>query len=294
MEKLSAIKESSRFPVCIEIKPYLMDHRFLNNAVLPAVEIMQVMARCVKDQFVQTNIHILKNASFNKFLMLTLLKGQNQIDAFVDITIFENNDIEAVLVTKLKSKTGSLTRSLTHAALNFSNADTPQNNISAFKPDMSKQLFFEVSSDVIYRHLVPFGPSFHNLIGILKISQNSVIGQVQAVSKNLDHGPLDLLGSPFPLDAAFHAACVWGQRYESIIAFPIGFEKRIIYKATCPGHIYNILVLPVKTDVGVLFFDLWIYDDANQVYETVKMLAMKDVSGGQTLPPKGIVDGMLP
>jgi len=36
------------------------------------------------------------------------------------------------------------------------------------------------------------------------------------------------LGSPFPLDAAMHAACVWGQRFGGIVPFSCCFEKRVI------------------------------------------------------------------
>jgi len=34
-----------------------------------------------------------------------------------------------------------------------------------------------------------------------------------------------LLGSPFPLDAAMHAACVWGQRFGGIVPFLLALKK---------------------------------------------------------------------
>ena len=55
------------------------------------------------------------------------------------------------------------------------------------------------------------------------------------------HGEADdsFLGSPFVLDATMHAACVWGQRFTDIVPFPVGFDQRIIYAPAKKGGSYH-------------------------------------------------------
>ena len=98
----------------------------------------------------------------------------------------------------------------------------------------------------------------------------------------------DLLGSPFPLDATMHAACVWGQRFSGIVPFPVGVEKRIIYQKTKKGGAYLGRVVPVKVDYESLIFDALIYDLNGIMYESVSGIQMRDVSQGRLRPPPWI------
>ena len=91
----------------------------------------------------------------------------------------------------------------------------------------------------------------------------------------------DLLGSPFPLDAALHAACVWGQRFADIVPFPAGFEKRIIYQKTKKGDAYIGRVVPVNINHNSLIFDAWIYDLNGTIYESISGIQMRDMSQGR-------------
>jgi len=108
-----------------------------------------------------------------------------------------------------------------------------------------------VPSTTIYRDLVPFGRAYQNIVGDLSVSPEGAVAYLSGGGNEADE---DLLGSPFPLDAAMHAACVWGQRFSGIVAFPVGFEKRIIYQKTKKGGAYLGRVVPVKVNHESLIF----------------------------------------
>ncbi len=88
-----------------------------------------------------------------------------------------------------------------------------------------------------------------------------------------------IIGSPFPLDGALHAACVLGQQSVDFVPFPVGFDRRIITRPTQAGCIYQTRVIQLCQSEDELVFDLDIFDQAGQVYETVTGVRMRDVSG---------------
>jgi phosphopantetheinyl transferase len=136
----------------------------------------------------------------------------------------------------------------------------------------------------IYRELVPFGPAYRNIESLHVSSE----GAIAVVNGGKAEAPGEPLGSPFPLDASFHAACVWAQRHGGIVGFPVHLDLRIIRKKTRAGETYYTRVNPVSVKGGVLSFDLWIYDSAGALCEEVRGLHMRDVSGGTLHPPKWI------
>jgi hypothetical protein len=142
-----------------------------------------------------------------------------------------------------------------------------------------------VPSTTIYRELVPFGTAYQNIIGDLSVSPKGALAYLSGGGNEADE---DLLGSPFPLDAAMHAACVWGQRFSGIVPFPTGFEKRIIYQKTKKGGAYLGRVVPVKVNHESLIFDAWIYDLDGIMYESISGIQMRDVSQGRLRPPEWI------
>ena len=142
-----------------------------------------------------------------------------------------------------------------------------------------------VPSAAIYRELVPFGTAYQNIIGDLSVSPEGALAYLSGGNYEADE---NLLGSPFPLDAAMHAACVWGQRFSGIVAFPAGFEKRLIYQKTKKGGGYLGRVVPVNVHQESLIFDAWIYDLNGVIYETISGIKMRDVSQGRLHPPQWI------
>ena len=278
--------ETVRLPVKIHVFPYLLDHRFEGNPVFPAVEAMQILAQSVKDFAPQADITAIRDATFDKFLYIP--PATEKINALCSITPFENGDITAVLQTKIRSKKASITRIKEHVTVRFPRvrpevAPHPRDPESAGEND-----FLAIAPDRIYRELVPFGPAYHNILENLLIHKDGVIAKLRAPIISDRVHKTGQLGSPFVLDAALHAACVWGQRHRRMVAFPVGIEKRIISQPTQPGDRYISRAIPVRTDSDLLVFDISIYDGNNTLYESALGVHMRDVSAGRMKPPPWI------
>ncbi len=280
-------EETVRLPLDISVFPYLQDHRFEGNAVFPAVEAMQVLAQSVKEFAPETDITAITDTTFEKFLFIP--PDTKKIDALCSITPFENGDIAAVLQTKTRAKKAAFSRIKEHVTVHY----------PRIKPEVSAYLHnplsfgqngcLEISADQIYRELVPFGPAYHNISENLTIHKNGAIAKLRAPIISDAIEKTGQLGSPFVLDAAFHAACVWGQRYSGVVAFPVGVEKRIIVKPTLPGDTYISTAIPVRTDPDMLKFDICICDEDNSLYEMACGVHMRDVSAGRIKPPAWII-----
>ena len=241
---------SVRLPVGISVFPYLQDHRFEGNAVFPAVEAMQVLAQSVKEFAPETDITAVTDTTFDKFLFIP--PNTKIIDALCSITPFKNGDITAVLQTKTRSKSAAITRIKEHAAVHYPRLKPEAGTHLPIPRSFGESGCLEISPDQIYRELVPFGPAYQNISENLIIHKNGAIAKLRAPIIRDAIEKTGQLGSPFVLDAAFHAACAWGQRYSGVVAFPVGVEKRIIVKPTQPGDTYVSTTIPVRTDSDML------------------------------------------
>lgn len=286
MEGLPQIIETVRLPVQIQVHPYLLDHRFEGKVVLPAVETMQLLANTVKSFRPLTDITGISAAHFNKFLYIEA--GITQVAAFCDMTVFENGDLGATLVTKGRSSKSTITRAKEHGGLRFSGRAPVVPKPPLDPAAALNGVCFEIPAEKIYRDLVPFGKAYHNIHGRLRISEDGAAARTHAVCVNDAATIFSDMGSPFPLDAAFHAACVWGQRYAQVVAFPIGIEKRVIFEPTQPGTTYLSRIIPVRRNPDLLIFDIWIYDEDGRLYEGAWGVQMRDVSAGRLKPPRWI------
>ena len=92
---------------------------------------------------------------------------------------------------------------------------------------------FAVDRGKIYPDLVAFGPFYRNVAG-LHLTPGGAVAEIRTPADEAGPPPAGLLGSPFALDAAFHVACVWGQRFAGIVAFPVAVDRRRIVAATRP------------------------------------------------------------
>jgi phosphopantetheinyl transferase len=285
MEDFPRIIESARVPLDIPIRPYLNDHCVDGQAVLPAVEAMEILAQAVKRFRPGTDVTAMTGLQFDKFLYLA--PGTDRLSAFCDISVYANGDVNAVLTTRTQSKKAALSRIKTHAALIF-----PQQSplIPTLALDLAASLegvCFSVQADKIYPDLIPFGPSYRN-VALLHVASQSVIAEIRTPVDEAGAEGSQHLGSPFALDAAFHAACVWGQRFAGVVAFPVAMDRRRVYSQTRAGETYFAHVMHVRTDSGLLIFDLRLYDRDGCLYEACSGVRMKDVSGGKVAPPQWI------
>jgi hypothetical protein len=284
----SMTEKTVRLPVVIAVSPYLQDHRFEGKAVFPAVEAMQVLAQSVKEFAPQTDMTAVTDTTFDKFLYIP--SDAKKIDALCSVTYLENGDIRAVLQTKTRVKNAAFSRIKEHVTVHYPRikpaVDAYRHKPLSFAPGGCLQ----ISPDKIYRELVPFGPTYHNIAEKLTVHRDGALAKLRAPLVCGAIGKTGLLGSPFVLDAAFHTACVWGQRYGGVVAFPAGVERRIIVKPTRPGDTYASTAVPVRTDADRLIFDIFICGEDNTLYEIAFGVHMRDVSAGRMKPPAWIVD----
>jgi len=274
-------------PVDIPLRPYLRDHRFEGRAVYPAVEAMQILAATVKR--CQPDIHVNRMTAirFDKFLFLP--SEAASIPALVEVFTHDNMDLTAALLTRTRLKKAAMSRIKTHATLSLSNLDHEVAELPPVPAASLSGTCIQISPDRIYDELVPFGRAYRNLCDKLIISPDGALAAIRSP----DIEPEGPLGSPFPLDAAFHAACVWAQRYSGVVAFPVGLDCRVVVSPACPGQKYFSRFVPIHKAADGLIFDIWIYDTRGRLCELAVGVHMRDVSGGRLQPPGWIRGGKV-
>jgi phosphopantetheinyl transferase len=287
MEDVSKVNDSVLLPVDLPVHPYLMDHRFEGKVVFPAVEAMQALAVAVKRFRPHAEISVMTRARFDKFLYID--PGRDQLSAWIEMAERENGDITASLLTKARSTKLAITRSREHATLCFPSLRPDLSEPPADLTSALEGICLEIPFEKLYRDLVPFGPSFHNLRNSVFVSRDGAIAWTRAPRfPGLDEAAL--LGSPFPLDSSFHAACAWGQRYAGVVAFPVSIEERVLLRPTLPGSTYICRIVPVATGPDLITFDIRIYDESGDLYESARGVSMRDVSAGRMKPPGWVID----
>jgi len=263
----------------------MYDHHVENRVVLAAVEAIQILVRCARLAWSDTSVITMIDVKFDKFMEIWPDTGK--IKAFCNRKTFKTGDISATLITKKTSQKTGITRAREHAAITFTQ-DRP--NIPRLPFDLAAALegvALKIKAKKVYQELVRFGPAYHNLLDPAFISEDGVLATVQAPdylenNKNLP------AGSAFPLDAAFHAACLWAQRFAGTVAFPVGINRRVIFNKTRPGKTYTARVVPVPCSPGLLTFDVWIFSNSGNLFEAVLGVSMRNVSGGRIVPPDWI------
>jgi len=285
MGELSNIATGERVAVTIDAPPHWSDHHIQGRAVLPAVEAMQLLTHWAQRFRTGVNVRCIREAAFDRFLELPSTGGR--IQALCEIEDLTDGGLRVVLLTKTLSKSSGMTRTKVHARIDFCKRTAfpslPDLDLAAALDGVC----FSVDPESIYKELVPFGPTFQTICQPLRLTKEGALAVIHAPELRSTPTPLHL-GSPFVLDGAFHAACVWSQRFAGIVAFPVGIEERLVIGRTRPGETYVCRVFPVQTDSEQLIFDIWIVDMQGRLYEKLTGVRMRDVSGN-TLKPPGFI-----
>ncbi|MCP4693073.1 MAG: hypothetical protein GY859_33835 [Desulfobacterales bacterium] len=292
MGKLPEIVDQIRLPLEIPIQPHLQDHRFMGRAVLPGVEAMQLLAAAAGRHFPDIIPGQLTDIRFEKFLYIP--PGETSIEAFADMETHANGDHVAHLRTKFRSKKTPITRIITHGAARFPAGPLPPHPPCPDVPPPIEGLVVKATPEKIYEELVPFGPAYRNIIAPLILSRDGAVARISggAAASEAPDAPPPPLGSPFPLDAAFHAACVWGQRFFNLVAFPVGVQTRYIPRPTVAEEDYLGVIIPKQTDPALLVFDIFLYGGEGELFDIALGVHMRDVSGGRLKPPEWISRGV--
>ena len=277
------MKTSLRLPLDITIHPGLRDHRIESRAVLPAVEALRLMAASVQAQWPDRDLRVMTDVSFPRFLFLE--DDADRIAGINEVRIDDQDDMTAGLLTLTHSASGNITRAREHVCINIPNKIEEVEIMHFLQACRLTGDCIEITPVQLYEELVPFGPAFRNVAGLLNLTEEGAMALVQAADDGQPVGPL---GSPYPLDAAFHCVCAWGQRFAGIVAFPVGFEKRYVIEPTVAGAVYFARIVPIRTDSEPLVFDLWIYSLDGLLHEATLGVAMRDVSNGRLRPPAWI------
>ncbi len=268
-----------RTEISIPVRPWYKDHCFGGRVILAAVEAMQLLAATVKAVYPHLDVRNMQAGRFAK--LLEIPPDAARLDAVVELERGEKGEVCARLLTRTQLKT--LARMTTHCELTFAAEAAHAKGAEKGAAGPCTGAGMEVSAEEVYRELVPFGPAYRTLHDRLFLEVESAWGTLWA--PELEQSATHPLGSPFPLDGAMHAACVHGQRLVDFIPFPVGFAERHIAKPTRPGDRYHIQArLQARTE-DELMYEICIFDELEQMRETVKGLRMRDVSHGRIKPP---------
>lgn len=261
---------STRLPVTIPVEPWYKDHSFDGKIVFAAVETMMLLADNAAKEQPDLDVRTMEDAQFHKFLEIP--PQSRSIDALVECEHCSDGRLRTALLSQVQL--GTMRRIKEHGELFF-----PAETTCPPVPDIDQlkrtSVVTEITAHNIYRHLVPFGPWYHSLQGTLFLGKQAGWGKVKAPALPFNTPIQQLLGSPFPLDGAMHAACVFGRQFVDQVLFPTGFRQRTIARPTQPGAEYLVTIVPVSVADDEQIFDLGIIDNDGEVFEAVSGLRMQ-------------------
>jgi hypothetical protein len=271
--------------VRIAVPAWLRDHSLDGRAILPAVEILEILADSVQARFPDTRVRIMKEVLFPRFLILD--PGLTVLDGRIEWQPLEGDRVKAVLGTEVRSRSGAIGRLAVHGTAVFGGEAEPE-AYPEDDPIVLRTDRFTVPAGLLYRDLVPFGPAFRNALDPIEIWEEGAEAALKAPD---GRHSLRLLGSPFPLDAALHVACAWCQRYGDTVALPVGFASRKIVRPIAPGGSCRVRIDARGISAGAFCFNLVILDTDHSLREALWGLRMRDVSRGRLRPPAWIRAG---
>jgi hypothetical protein len=300
MEDLSRPVETITIPVVIPVMAYLGDHHVSGRVIFPAVEALQVLARTLP-AVTGADPRRQEEGLFSH--LLTVALGEREIPALHEFARYADGRCRSRLMTIVSGRQASWTRRVEHASVGFlpggeDNAgeeDGPAPHLGGAAVPLpgatvtAEGPVFTVPSGRLYDELVPFGPAYRNVVGDVCLTPAGAWAELSGGNFPEAVGPL---GSPFPFDAALHAACAWGQRYRGIVAFPMGFDRREIAIPTRTGEIYCCRIVALPDTGAALRFDILIAGSDGRLAELIQGVAMRDISGGRRTPPAWVGEGV--
>ena len=255
----------------LTVKPWFADHGVSGRAVLPAVEALLFLAARSREVCPAVDITAMSEVRLTKFLDITGRQGE--LEVLVE-TEEEDGWLSAALCSETPLK--GMTRVKEHCRVRFRLGPAEETREEVCDMALPQRARLTFSATDIYRHLVPFGPTYHSLQGTLQVIGDHALGTVRAPLVAGDEGGAGLLGSPFPCDGAMHAACVLGQQRASFIPFPVGMAERRVLRPTQPGKDYLIRATLTAESPAELTFALRIAEPSGRLCERIDGLRMRD------------------
>jgi hypothetical protein len=239
----------------------------------------------------QPDCHTIRDARFERLLPLPAEAGV--IEAQIELISGVPGWLEARLMTRRTAARSGISRLLTHVRAVFGAPPIDAPAMAPASPSAPADGILPGGCDFpaarLYADLVPFGRAFQNVVDTVELAPDRAGARVRAPHWPGDHQPAGRLGSPYPLDAAFHVACAWGQRFAEMVPFPVGFERLVIAAPTSSGNDYRCRVFPRGLDGARLVFDIELVASSGRVMEKLVGLRMQDIRRQPSLPPGWIM-----
>lgn len=258
--------------ITIWVQPWLRDHRVAGRVVFPAVESLLLLADVVRQEVPSASVWVMEQVRFARFLEIP--DGCPGLPVQVECGPVGRDAVRARLLSRLRLR--SMSRMVVHGEALFSAARRPVPESPATQGMVVGRMDSSVSRERIYGRFVPFGPTYQTLQE-LSLAGQAAWGRLQAPGLPLAAGAARVLGSPFPLDGAMHAACVHGQGIVDFVPFPVAIARRIVYRPTGPGQEYAVQVRLLSRQGDELSYDLVIADPGGTVHEIVQGLRMRNI-----------------
>jgi len=254
----------------------LGDHAISGKAIVPAVELLDFLLHVLCQQGIAVSPPLtMRDGVFPRFLAADEIP---RCTFAVTLTPGGGDNVRGAFESRIVLSNG-IERKRTHAEVTFGG------DLQSPAPPVETVADFEVSAERVYRELVRFGPHFSNLRGTLRLARPGAWGEV--ASPTPPHANPSAAGCPYLLDSAMHLACVWGQRYAGIVAYPTGFASRRVFAPIASGT-RRCSVVPRTVEPRRLTFDLWLSDEAGHVCDAIDGLVMVPLAVGAP-PPAWIV-----
>ncbi|MDR0476930.1 MAG: polyketide synthase dehydratase domain-containing protein [Desulfobulbaceae bacterium] len=269
---------SECFVVPFPVHPWLRDHHFAGQAVLPMVTAIDFLAALILEKFHEIDATRLENAIFPKLL---ILPKDDSLTVLVELERLNDQRLHAAMWTK---KSSAISRLLCHAEMIFGSPARAAAIEIPFPVDNGPSR--AIACEKIYAELVPFGVKFQTLHGEVHLQGETASGTL--IAPDLPFF-CPALPNPFLLDGAMHAACVHGQCFCGFVPFPTGFSAMKVenaHRLQTPGCTYRSLCRLTAQTTTELRYDLRVDGDGGTIQ--VAGLVMRDVSGGTIKPPPWI------
>jgi len=263
-------------PVALPDLPDVADHAIAGIATVPAVELLDLLVRTVAEQDGHAPMNlVMQQALFPRFLPVAELQR-----CTFEVALEATGLGTRATFTSRIALAGGIHRTRTHAAVTLGG---PQPALPL--PPTKIEHNFELPAARAYQELIPFGPRYCNLRGSVWLGRDGGTGVVR--SPDPPRPGLSAAGCPYLIDSAMHLACLWGQRYAGIVAYPTGFAARVITSPSMHGE-RRCIVVPRTVGARHLSCDLWLTDESNQICDTIIGLDMAPLANGAS-PPDWVV-----
>ena len=264
--------------------PEFADHTIQGKATMPAALLLDLLVKAASESphahasASLTGPVVMRDAVFSRFLPVDEIAQCTFEIAYQDLaTEGQPGAMRATLTSRI-ALAGEIHRTRTHAAVTLGGQAT-----TVLLPQLTAD--FVLSAERAYRELIRFGPRYRNLHGAIQLGPQGGMAWVRSPEPAFMNP--SRAGCPFLFDSALQLACLWGQRYAGVVAFPTGFSERVTSSPTAHGH-RHCVVAPKAITPRKLFFDLWLTDENHAICDAITGLSMTPLASAPK-PPDWIV-----